>query len=652
MINWEETLRRFGTNETTTKNNNLVVVECSCCHRLREVKKRTIKDQIRITGKDLCLSCKSKENRIVYKDVFDKLKPTLIEKSREGSKKRWADPMFREKMMKICSSDEHRNKVKNVSKKRWESDDYRAKMDKIFKSKDYRNKVSSAVSEVVNTEEHKLKLKKFMDTDEYRNKMKESSKEVWSRVELRDKMQKRFWDNEEYLLKVSERSKKNWQNPEYVDKMRKHYYDNPEYCKRCSEISKEMWSDSEYIKLMEDNYWNNEEWLNKQSESTKKLWEDEEYRNKMMEIFTSDEFKESMSETQLKVWIDELKKKVSEDVTNRWKDENFRNKMIESFKLPWQDEDFRIKMAKIRSLQPRISSLQTILYSVLDDLNIKYFREYEDKSADKECTIGPYSFDCVIPRDDNKTLLIECQGDYWHSRKDRISRDKSKSSYIENNLSGQYELKYLWEHEFKCKDKIVELIKYWTGINKIEIKDFDFKDVAIKKSDADEYRLLLSKYHYLPNAGKGGIAYGSYIGDELIAVCVFSPLSRQNMPYDYDKTLELSRLCIHPKYQKKNFASWFVSRSIKLLDEKYSTIVSYCDTTFNHNGAVYKSLNFRLDGTVDPDYWYCSDDGWIMHKQTLYHHAVKNGLKEKEYADMNGYKKIHGKEKLRFIYYR
>jgi len=186
----------------------------------------------------------------------------------------------------------------------------------------------------------------------------------------------------------------------------------------------------------------------------------------------------------------------------------------------------------------------------------------------------------------------------------------------------------------------------------LELVDYSFSDVEIKKCESKDYKLLLSKYHYLPNAGKGGVAFGAYLGDELIAVCVFSPLGRQNMPWDKKTTRELSRLCIHPRYQKKNFASWFVSRCIKNLDPKFKTVISYCDTTFNHDGATYKACNFKLDGEVKPDYWYVSKDGWVMHKRTLYGHAKKMGMKEKDYAEANGYTKTYGKKKLRFVFNR
>jgi hypothetical protein len=391
----------------------------------------------------------------------------------------------------------------------------------------------------------------------------------------------------------------------------------------------------------------------------------EETKNKIarsIRLTMTDDKKECISKTSKKLWEDkEFRNKVEPQLKSLWDNPDIKAKAVEGIKKHstrfselskerWKNPEFRKRMMCSLANMPRVSSLQTQLYSVLDDLNIQYHREYNDREDDSQCKIGPYSFDCVIPTKD-KTLLIECQGDYWHSLDVHIINDKQKSSYIANNFP-DHEMKYLWEHEFKCKDKIVELIKYWLGMTDIELIEFDFKNVDIKECPAKDYKLLLSKYHYLPNAGRGGIAHGAYLNEELIAVCVFSPLGRQNLPWDKKSTRELSRLCIHPRYQKKNFASWFVSRCIKRLNSKYRTIISYCDTTFNHDGAIYKACNFRLDGKVKPDYWYRSEDGWIMHKKTLYDHAVKMSMTEKKFAIDNEYKRVYGKEKLRFIYGR
>jgi len=83
-----------------------------------------------------------------------------------------------------------------------------------------------------------------------------------------------------------------------------------------------------------------------------------------------------------------------------------------------------------------------------------------------------------------------------------------------------------------------------------------------------------------------------------------------------NKVRELSRLCIHPSYHRKNFASWLISRAIKSIDA--DLIIAYADTTVGHSGTVYKAANFKFHHEVPPDYWYVDQDGYVMHKKTLY----------------------------------
>lgn len=386
------------------------------------------------------------------------------------------------------------------------------------------------------------------------------------------------------------------------------------------------------------------------------VFKTEEYKAKFIGKKRTKEQKESLSKAIKKSWVD------SRDTRAEYfKSAEFlvraRKQMTINNKIWAKDPIITKKMAEARANHPSVSSLQTHFYSILDDLNIKYYREHNDVPNDKECNIGPWSFDCVIPRPGKQTLLIDINGNWIHSRPSQGVRDRQKASYVVNNLSDKYEYRVVWEHDLS-NNKIVETIKYWTGVANFELVSFKFEDITIRKATADEYRPLLSKYHYLPNAGRGGTVFGAYLDSQLISVCVFSKLGRQNIhqsigDYKFNEIIELSRFCIHPKYQKKNLGSWFISRCLKKLNEEFTSVkivISYCDTTFNHNGALYKSLNFTCDKVVRPDYWYTAVDGGVLHKKTLYNHAVKAGLTESIFAEKFNYEKVYGKEKLRFIY--
>ncbi len=314
---------------------------------------------------------------------------------------------------------------------------------------------------------------------------------------------------------------------------------------------------------------------------------------------------------------------------------------IANARKAWRDISYREKMATVRSAQAnKISSIQKMLYSFLDDLHVQYFAE------GPETKIGYYVFDCLIVA--KKKLLIECQGDYWHSLARTERNDRSKFTYISKYFP-EYELMYIWEHEFYCKDRVLDRLKLKIGID-IETKEFEFSDLKIAECKFSEVREFLDLYHYL-GKDRGGRAFGAYIGTQLIACVVFSPPLRQNTAGQFGLTdcdvRELSRLCIHPLYHKKNFASWFIKRILKLIGCKL--VVAYADTTVGHNGGVYRASNFKLHHIVPADYWYVDKDGYVMHKRTLYSKARDLKMTEAEFAESRGYVKKFGGEKLCFV---
>lgn len=354
----------------------------------------------------------------------------------------------------------------------------------------------------------------------------------------------------------------------------------------------------------------------------------------------TEEKKQVAADKSLALVTDELRESLSAGTKQLWKSEEYRNKQVASQTEYWNRPENKMRLAQYRADQSgRVSNIQKMLYDMLDDLGIEHTPEF---------VIGPYNFDCLAGN-----FLIECQGDYWHTLDKAIRVDKAKQTYVSSYT--KYQLRYLWEHEFACPDRVIETLKYWFGLHKMELVPFEFADVFIRPASAADYRPLLSKYHYLPNAGRSGECHGAYIGDDLVAACVFSPPLRQNIDltaFPAGRVVELSRLCIHPKYQKKNFGSWFVSRCLKGLPDDVVGVISYCDTTFNHSGAIYKSLNFTQDKVIRPDYWYADANGWVMHKKTLYGKASKMSITEADYAEKFGYKKVFGTEKLRFIWKR
>ena len=314
--------------------------------------------------------------------------------------------------------------------------------------------------------------------------------------------------------------------------------------------------------------------------------------------------------------------------------DNFKNRVSEIVKTRWTNEEYRHKMAVVRSNTNKISSIQHKLYEILDGLNEEYKQEFQ---------VGPYVFDCKIGN-----ILIECNGNYWHSLDKTINNDNNKLNYILKYYP-QYSVKAIWEHEFKNIDRVKNLVRYWL-YGEHTSHNYDFTSITINNVESKSLKDFFGAYHYLSNCPRGGIAFSGTFNLSIVIAVLFSPLSRQNLPYDMNSTLELSRLCVNPSYQKKNLCSWFVSRIMKMLPPNIKHIISYSDMTYNHTGSVYKSLNFKLNHIVKPDYWYINSDGWAIHKKTVYNRAIKSNMSELEYAKQNELNKIYGKEKYCYRY--
>ena len=425
----------------------------------------------------------------------------------------------------------------------------------------------------------------------------------------------KLWQNSEYRDKVLAALPKAVKKPNKVvvkcpicmkdREVGRRYIQNPKNanrpCRACSMKSK----------------WNNDEYRDKitdiAGENTKKLWENEDYRK-------------AITESNSKTWSGR-----TEELSRR------------ALSL-WQNTEYRLKVISQTANIQRTSSIQILLYKLLDDLGVDYLKE------GLETTIGYFTFDCLIKNKLCRDILIECQGDYWHTLPNNVNRDKSKFTYIDRYFP-QYEIVYIWEHEFYEKDGVLDRLKAKLNIE-LETVGFEFNDVKLKHVERTNLRSFLDAYHYIGN-GRGGTAIGAYLNDLLIGCVVFSPLLRQNIRQQFigvDKLIELSRFCIHPRYHKKNFASWLISQSMKFAS--ISSVIAYADTTIGHTGVIYKASNFKLHHRVSADYWYVDRDGFVMHKKTLYERARKQGLKEVEYASQFGYNKKFGGEKLCYVYQR
>lgn len=426
-------------------------------------------------------------------------------------------------------------------------------------------------------------------------------------------------------------------------------------CQKTSEVRFDTISKRKYAECHSCILESPEYKANKSSVS-KKLWQDPQFVQKQSQkksTFIKSEFHRNIDweQTESQFGYSGIHKGISRKPviyrcpkclqTNQIRYDNVkRRKHAECLQCLTRKPKYKQKIVESVRNQKKISSIETTLAEILDDLSIDYYQQYK---------LGFCLFDFFLP--DHK-ILIECNGDYWHSLP-RAEANKSKSSYIDN--FPDYQLKTIWEHEFKCLDRISNLIQYWCNSQLRKI-DFSFSDLTVRDINPQEARKLLNKYHYSHGLGNHQFRTGAFHEEECIAVCVFGNLTRKEtanrLGLKPNQMMELTRFCIHPSYQKRNLASWLISRSIKRLKKTKTLkcLVSFADSTFNHDGTIYKASNWALDGEVAPSYWYVDPDGYVMHKKTLWNHAKSLGMKEQEFAQEKGYQKIKGKKKFRYLY--
>jgi len=353
----------------------------------------------------------------------------------------------------------------------------------------------------------------------------------------------------------------------------------------------------------------------------------------------------------------EVRRRIGETVSRKFaEDEGYRQRVCAARCRYWLDDGYRAKRRRILDSQreagtgifapmPRISGIQRTLYAILDELGVEHVPEHR---------IGHYAFDCFLP---DHGVLIECNGDYFHNTPVHVRNDKAKTTYVERYFP-ELKVRTIWEHEFLCRGKVVELVRSWTGadVGMVHVDLSDLSVVPIGNREAVEF---IQKYHYTYSLGHGRsqIRFGAVMDGELVAVCTFAGVTRNEslirLGRSPGEVRELTRLCRRAGYENRNLLSWFLSRSMRMLRGVRSStrlLLSFADGTFGHSGSVYRACNWKFDGWSGRSYWYVDRDGFVMHKKTMYNHARKMGMREAELAAERGYVRKWGLRRARFVF--
>lgn len=191
--------------------------------------------------------------------------------------------------------------------------------DCAVKSNEFKNQCSIRAQEKWEHEEYRNNVITSTNTDEYRDKLSKTLKQKWDKEKKLkwSRKSKELWNNNEYRDKVTKRSKEIW-NDDKKTSLSNHLKDrwkDDTYKEKMREVqirnTKRMWKEKR-DKLME--IFNSEEFKNK----IKQMWENEAYRS----IFKSDEFKEKSRKNSIIMWREHKSKMMS-----IFNSEQYREKM-------------------------------------------------------------------------------------------------------------------------------------------------------------------------------------------------------------------------------------------------------------------------------------------------------------------------------------
>lgn len=611
-----QTVERFG---TPSNNCSMVICACHDCGTPNELKIIELKRRLKKRDVFLCQSCVSKRawtpERRAQKSALQRSRwgdPEYRSYHEQILNKQRDDPEYVKKHQEGCKraqTEERRRALSDSTKKLWEDSEWRRRQHKsmmaMWEDPEYRAKQDTFKNDPEWRREQADRQRKIAACSEYRQNQSNKQREVWENEEYRQNQsdkQREVWNRSGYRELQSEKQKKVWKNPEYRARYETMWTDL-EYRSRLSELIRQKWEEDEFRK--------------RASAASKARWQNDAYADKMRAALVL-----------------------------RWKDPKYRNAKTDQSKRLWGDESFRERMGKIRASQSgKKSSIEAIAESILTQLGIEFVFQH---------SIGPYVFDFFLT---GKNAYIECQGEYWHSLPGRQGRDAAKLSYLEK-VDPSAKVLYLQERDFMNPVHVSAKIREFAFGEVVEIEqiDFDFKNVTVGVVSREDALQFFNAFHYAGFGRGAKIVLGAFFEGQLVAACKIAPVVRAevatSMSMVPSEVMEVDRFCIHPSFQKKNFASWLLSRASKVAFDKFPRVrrlVSFADATHGHVGTIYKAANWTEVGKVRPDYHYVNDGGWVVHKKTLYNRAVKMGMGEREYAELHDYMKTFGKEKTKFI---
>lgn len=128
--------------------------------------------------------------------------------------------------------------------------------------------------------------------------------------------------------------------------------------------------------------------------------------------------------------------------------------------------------------------------------------------------------------------------------------------------------------------------------------------VPLSRADVRDF---IEEHHYSRsiNGVKTSYCFGLFRGEEMIGAMLYGQMATKGQwePYGSSEAsvLELRRMVLLDD-TPRNSESYFIGRTLKWLKRNtpVSTVVSYADPAYGHEGIVYKASNFKMAGVTAP----------------------------------------------------
>lgn len=258
--------------------------------------------------------------------------------------------------------------------------------------------------------------------------------------------------------------------------------------------------------------------------------------------------------------------------------------------------------------------------------------------------ITPKELDIYDPL---RGLAFECNGCYWHSRKDHVYHNQKYKLCKEQGI----QLLTIWEDWIKTKPEIVKSI--------IKSKYHHYNEVIygrncrIEKLDPAIAKEFLDVNH-IQGRTAAHVHFGLLYNDRLVAVMSFSKMRGcMGSQTSREGQWELVRYCSLLNTKITGGAGKLLKHFIKTY--KPESVVSFSSNDIS-NGALYKSLGFEESGE-NSSYWYIGNDYKRFHRSSFTKsEIIRKGLApdkehwtETEAMLMHGYVKIYDTGQTKWI---